>query len=87
MLAPVFIMIYAEVIFWSNDIKDMNVVLPFPPRVGENIEFPIGTVKYNNGAELDDRNFKIKHIDWVFIENSMIPKYKFQKLSIYVERP
>lgn len=87
MLVPVFIMIYAEVIFWSNDIKDLNVVLPFPPRVGENIEFPVGTVKYNNGAELEERCFKISNIDWVFIENSMIPKYKFQKLSIYVERP
>lgn len=80
-------MIYANVIFWSNDIQDMSVVLPFPPRVGENIEFPVGVVKYNNGVELEDRNFKITHIDWVFIENYMIPKYKFQKLSIYVERP
>lgn len=40
MLATVFTMIYAEVIFWSNNIKDINVVLPFPPRIGENIEFP-----------------------------------------------
>jgi hypothetical protein len=87
MLAPVFIMIYAEVIFWSNDIKDLNVVLPFPPSIGESIEFPIGTVKYYNGAELEDRCFKISNIDWVFTENSMIPKYKFSKLSIYVERP
>lgn len=79
-------MIYAEIIFWSNDIKDLNVVLPFPPRVGENIKFPVGTVKYNNGAELDDICFKISNIDWVFIENSMMPKYKFQKLSIYIER-
>ena len=35
MLGVVFIMIYAEIIFLSNDIKDMNVVLPFPPRIGE----------------------------------------------------
>lgn len=87
MLATVFTMIYAEVIFWSNDIEDINVVLPFPPRIGENIEFPIGTVKYTNGAELEYTNFMINHIDWVFIENSMMSKYKFQKLSIYIERP
>ena len=87
MLGVVFIMIYVEVIFWSNDIKDIDVVLPYPPRIGENIEFPCGVVKYNNGAELEDRTFRIKDIDWVFEENSMIPKYKFKKLSVYVERP
>lgn len=28
MLGVVFIMIYVEVIFWSNDIKDIDIVLP-----------------------------------------------------------
>ena len=80
-------MIYAEIIFWSNEIKDINVVLPFPPRIGESIEFTSGTVKYNNGAEVEDRCFKIANIDWVLEENSLPHKHKFQKLSIYLERP
>jgi hypothetical protein len=80
-------MIYAKVIFWSNDIKDLDIVLPYPPRIGENLEFPVGIVKYNNGVELDNRSFKISHIDWEFTEISMKPKYKFNKLSIFVERP
>ena len=72
---------------WSNDIKDLDIVLPYPPRIGENLEFPIGTIKYNNGVELEDRSFKISHIDWEFTEILMKPKYKFDKLSIYVECP
>lgn len=80
-------MIYVEVIFWSNDIKNIDIVLPYPPRIGENIEFPCGIVKYNNGVELKDMTFRIKDIYWVFGENSMIPKCKFKKLSVYVERP
>jgi hypothetical protein len=80
-------MIYAQVIFWSNGIKYIDLVLPYPPRVGETIQLPLGTVKYNNGLELDESFFKISNIDWVFEENSMIPKYKFKKLSIYVECP
>lgn len=80
-------MIYAEIIFWTHEINDISIVLPFPPRIGESIQLPYNTVKYKNGSELDERIFKIKDIDWVFSENSMIPKFKFQKLSIYVERP
>ena len=80
-------MIYADVIFWTNDINDISIVLPFPPSVGENIEFPIGLLKYTNGAELDVSCFRICNIDWVFKETSMIPNCKFQKLSIFVECP
>ena len=80
-------MIYAEIIFSSNDIMDLDLVLPFPPRVGENIEFPSGAIKYKNGFDLEDRCFKIASIDWVLIESKMAHRYKFQKLSIFVERP
>ena len=51
-------MILAQVIFLTNDINDVEVYLPHPPRKGETFVFPFVTT--------DVMDFKIKDIEWVF---------------------
>ena len=72
-------MIYADIIFWTNDINDFTIVLPFPPRIGDSIRFPSGTVKHYNGSGFTDNYFRISDIEWVFKDD------QFEKLSIYVQ--
>jgi len=79
-------MVFAEIIFFSNYIQDIDVVLPFPPSVGQSIRLPIGLVRQTNGDELEQGLFKIIDIEWVFVTKSMISKGRFNKLRIYVER-
>jgi len=80
-------MIHAEITFWSNTIRDINIILPSPPSIGDSIKFPIGTVKNINGEELEDNCFRIYNIDWVLQKDSIITKYKFDRLLIYLECP
>lgn len=80
-------MIHCEIIFWTEDIKDLDVVLPFPPREGEVIHFPMGTVKYSNGNKYEENRFKIRLIEWVFSNISLVPGFKFDKVRVYVEQP
>ena len=77
-------MIYVEIIFGSNDIKDIQTVMPQAPSVNDNIEMPYGVVKFNNGVELGETTFKVKSVDWIFKEQSMMPKYKFNKVQVWV---
>ena len=81
-------MITAEVIFWTNDIKDFQVVLPFPPRIGEHISFPFGVVKCYDGTDYCEENyFKIVNVDWLYAEKLEIEELTFDKLLIHVNCP
>lgn len=79
-------MIHAEIVFWTNDIKEVNLVLPFPPRIGESMILQRGVVKYSNGAVLDEIDFMVANIDWNFEEDFVEFDVKFKNITVYLER-